>query len=113
MKCKNCKAYNKMKSICDVGIACYMLRCGEYGCALNGKTVNKLLRMKDEPIDVCKKTNGDRFRAMTNDDLAGQFATWFCRICDHCPIADKCDINKYECCCDVWLDWLKQEVEIC
>ena len=55
------------------------------------------------------KSNGDRFRAMTNDNLAGQFATWFCRTCDHCPIADKCDRNKYESCVDVWLDWLKQE----
>ena len=51
MRCKNCKADNKMKSICDAGISCYVLRCGEYGCALNGKIVNKLLRMKAKPID--------------------------------------------------------------
>lgn len=56
MKCKNCKADNKAAKICDAGIACYVLSCGEYGCALNGKTVDKLLRMKMVP---CKSEQED------------------------------------------------------
>lgn len=63
MKCKNCKADNKTESICDAGIACYVLWCGEYGCKLNGKTVDKLLRMKKAT------TNADRIRAMMDEEL--------------------------------------------
>lgn len=103
MKCKNCKADNKMKSICDAGIACYVLRCGEYGCALNDKTVNKLLRMKAESIDVCKKTNGDRIRAMTNEELAEFLTTKHCvHKAPHCKETD---------CTQCWLDWLRGEAD--
>lgn len=88
MKCKNCKADNKSESICDAGIACYVLRCGEYGCALNGKTVDKLLRMKSS------YTNADRIRAMTDEELA----EWLDNNTYRFPIYKD------------WLGWLKQEV---
>jgi len=54
-------------------------------------------------------TNADRIRAMTDTELAELFANdncGYCRIHDFC-FAKGCAIN----CEDVWLDWLKQEVE--
>jgi hypothetical protein len=55
------------------------------------------------------KTNADRIRAMTDEELAEFFQnTTFC---------DSCFINKNECgtesysCIQRWLDWLKQEAE--
>lgn len=92
MKCKNCKADNKLNSICDAGVVCYVLRCGEYGCALNEKTVDILLRMKKAV------TNADRIRAMDSDHLI----EWFCRgrPCGTCPY------NGVEC---GIREWLKQE----
>lgn len=104
MKCKNCKADNKMKSICDAGIVCYVLRCGEYGCALNGKTVNKLLRMKKAT------TNADRLRAMTDEEVATMFAYKCCPPIkvDRCPTKKDSEIVD---CVMCWLDWLRQEVQ--
>lgn len=87
MKCKNCKADNKSESICDAGIACYVLRCGEYGCALNGKTVDKLLRMKKAA------TNADRIRSMTDEELA----EWLDNNTYRFPMYKD------------WMDWLRQE----
>lgn len=101
MKCKNCKADNKPESICDAGIACYVLRCGEYGCALNGKTVDKLLRMKKTV------TNADRLRAMTDYELANVMYRGCPPIkVDRCPT--KKDGGMIDC-VGCWLKWLKQE----
>lgn len=94
MKCRNCKADNKIKSICDAGIVCYVLRCGEYGCALNGKTVNKLLRMKKAT------TNGDRIRTTTDEELAEAL----CLIYGGLGPVQSDDGRA-------WLDWLRQEVQ--
>ena len=103
MKCKNCKADNKQELICDAGVACYVLRCGEYGCALNGKTVDRLLRMKKYV------TNADRLRRMSDEE----FATAICKH-DGCPFReaedDECLKYHYDCkAC--WLGWLRQEAE--
>ena len=97
MKCKNCKADNKSESICDAGIACYVLRCGEYGCALIGKTVDTLLRMKKAA------TNYDRIIRKTPEELAEFLAEYRCvHKAPHCMETN---------CAQCWLDWLRQEVE--
>lgn len=54
-----------------------------------------------------KRTNADRIRAMTDEELAGLFADGncgYCRIHDFC-FAKGCQID----CEDMWLDWLKEE----
>ena len=54
------------------------------------------------------RSNADRIRAMTDEELA----KWFLVIQDdNCcmPDLDDCPIGKD--CIDCWLDWLKQEVE--
>ena len=59
---------------------------------------------KDEP-----KTNADRIRSMTDEELAELFADnncGYCRIPDFC-FAKGCQIN----CEDAWLDWLREEAE--
>lgn len=94
MKCKNCKADNKQKSICDAGIACYVLRCGEYGCALNGKMVDRLLRMKKYA------TNADRIRAMTDEELVKHIVCQWAECKNMDVECDKC-----------LLEWLKMEAQ--
>ena len=55
-------------------------------------------------------TNGDKIRAMTDEELA----EWECdRACFLCPIVDcagRIEAGQ-EKCKQRWLDWLKQEVE--
>lgn len=100
MKCKNCKADNKSESICDAGIACYVLRCGEYGCALNGKTVDKLLRMKKAA------TNADRIRAMTDEELA----EWIYKVQDEDALRKGNFLPPLS--RSWWLDWLRKEGKV-
>ena len=55
--------------------------------------------------------NADRIRSMTDEELA----VW---IAETAACSDWCILNKqcetkgdYECCVNVWLDWLKEEVK--
>lgn len=62
------------------------------------------------PDDDCEKpmTNGDRIRAMSDEELAELFR----HLC--CPylLGAKVGCNaKNKGCFDCWLDWLKQEVK--
>ncbi len=59
--------------------------------------------------EVKPQTNGDNFRAMTDEELAALFAN---NDCGYCRIHDFCFSKVYQTNCeDVWLDWLKQECE--
>lgn len=54
-----------------------------------------------------KKTNADRIRAMTDEELAN-FVSLCCGwTCAECPVGKKCNGDE---CFSTWLDWLKQEV---
>lgn len=51
-------------------------------------------------------TNADRIRAMSDEELAA-FMSPFAG-CKRCPVG----CNRYENnCVDIWLDWLRQDVE--
>lgn len=66
-------------------------------------------RIKCKNYRITPITNADRIRSMTDEELAELFADndcGACRIHDYC-YSDGCVRN----CEDVWLDWLKQEVE--
>lgn len=81
-------------------------------CKNNGKAIcNRCDMYYDEfdPIDEPKKTRADFIRGMSDEELSELFSDndcGYCRIHDFC-FAKGCQIN----CEDVWLDWLKQEVE--
>lgn len=52
-----------------------------------------------------RKTNADRIRNMTDEELA----KWFCSMCnfgDFCPYQDDCDTNG-----SGILKWMKEEVK--
>lgn len=55
------------------------------------------------------KTNADKIRAMTDEELA-LFLKRF-SDCAFCPaFSTKCKSINFDNCEDAWLDWLKQEV---
>lgn len=58
-------------------------------------------------------TNADRIRASSDENLAANLCTLFCRICDRCPIAGLCSqfADREKTCNDVWLDWLQSPAE--
>jgi len=67
---------------------------------------------EDCPYDVCPeiKTNADKIRAMSDEELA----VWMCdRSCSLCPLKDckgRMEVGRTVC-YNRWLDWLRQEVE--
>lgn len=56
-------------------------------------------------VPPLKKTNADRIRAMTDEELADYFSELSCW-----PNAGREDCRGVANCMDCWLDWLKQEV---
>ena len=61
----------------------------------------------DEPTN--RITNGDKIRAMTDEELADLFVTWVWDCdCNDVPCREYCLPNRYDCVKN-WLDWLKQE----
>lgn len=58
--------------------------------------------------DFIKKTNADRIRAMTDEELAEMMAHW---NCGYCKIHDYCFSQKGIECDEAWLDWLRKEAD--
>lgn len=58
---------------------------------------------------TAKRTNADRLRSMTDEELAELFANdW----CGYCKIYNFCVANGSEAGCKgTWLDWLKEEAK--
>ena len=55
------------------------------------------------------KTNADRIRAMTDEELAKKASRM--SFCAGCPVAD-CDFFRdIYACKDAWLDWLRSPAE--
>ena len=64
----------------------------------------------DNVLITGKKTNADRIREMTDEELADWLAKF--TDCNECP-ADaypNCTTDEFACSCR-WLDWLKQEAK--
>lgn len=56
--------------------------------------------------DPKPKTNANRIRAMSDEELAEKLATYIeCDMCPGWPVTCEEKCTKY------WLDWLKQEIE--
>lgn len=70
---------------------------------VNGKQTN-------QTYDPFKKTNGDNFRAMTDEELA----EWLARNCDCTPscmaMTPYCSRSEKDC-VQAWKIWLRQECE--
>ena len=58
-------------------------------------------------------TNGDKIRAMSDEELARHFADSFRCDCYWCPISKLCDSERFTDtpCHEVWLAHLRQEAE--
>ena len=65
---------------------------------------------EDCPYDVCPeiKTNGDRIRAMSDEELADWVTLMVCkyRSCGNCPMSDWCTPGRGI------ADWIKSPVEV-
>lgn len=57
-------------------------------------------------------TNGDRIRAMTDEELAGHLE-YITNGCDYmvCVATKFCDGSERHYCLKAWLKWLKEEVD--
>ena len=58
------------------------------------------------PNNGAKQTNGDRIRAMTDEEMAVRFAMYEAR--SYRRLGHGANEKRFE---KEWLDWLKQEVE--
>lgn len=64
-----------------------------------------------------KRTNADRIRSMSDEELAEMFLTHDEQLYRHCPsdtFAEYCQVKPCVECCDCkacWLDWLRQDAE--
>lgn len=71
-------------------------------------------RIRDDGRDSClawkdedePRTNADRIRSMTDEELADYFSELSCW-----PHAKREDCRGMANCMDCWLDWLKQEIK--
>lgn len=68
----------------------------------------------DMTYDVVEpQTNADRFRAMNDEELAGDLMSYNC-LCERCLYANECEADDYvtaEKCREGILEWLKQPAE--
>lgn len=63
----------------------------------------------ENDMDVpSKRTNADRIRAMSVEELARKFAEQTWRVCP--PLGNGCQSGLGFGCKKCWLDWLNQEV---
>ena len=104
MRCKGCKAWEDGK--CIAGITPYQSKkeIDGIGCACNTRTVEKLIRKN-------KKTNADRIRSMTDEELAKWLNHMQGDAYNRGMLEDR--IVGYPNNYDTWLDWLRQEAEPC
>nr|DAL39439.1 MAG TPA_asm: RNA polymerase Rpc34 subunit [Caudoviricetes sp.] len=66
-------------------------------------------RGREMRINEKIKTNGDRIRAMTDEELANFVATYI--PCDFCWLRDDCSSDGNVTCYDNFLDWLRAPAE--
>lgn len=88
--CKSCKKKDKREYADD----CFACDKGDQWEAKRHRSPNK------------PKTNADRIRAMTDEELCELLI----KICHHPCIAKNGDCGQIEC-KDCWIEWLKQEYE--
>lgn len=105
---------NKICPRCGTGGYVWYLDNSEYVAKCTN--CNHYFRREDFPMYVLDEapkpiTNADRIRAMTDEELAVWIAETSC-CSDWCILRDACDKKQeHECCINVWLDWLREEVK--
>lgn len=94
--CQKCQH----KGHCQLGTHAYMKPLLDCGC-------------DQFRLEKPRMTNGDKFRAMSNEELADYLHLR--HMCDYCPAkatdCDTSDINNSKTCKAAWLSWLKQEAK--
>ena len=74
---------------------------------IGNKDFNKMLNEALKQLE--KKTNADRIRAMTDEELADRIMGYI--RCEACEREFHIECNPLMTCRGVWLEWLKQEIE--
>lgn len=64
----------------------------------------------DSVLITGQKTNADRIRAMTDEELAEQMCDHTCMLCPIEGCEGRIEEGRKKC-KQYWLDWLKQEVD--
>ena len=88
---------NKPITLCD--------RCKEYarcGLSYDGDNCRR--------IRTVEPTNADRFRSMTDEEMANEFSGQCPEVFGGTRMSGE-DCAGFESCQECWLDWLKQEVK--
>ena len=73
---------------------------------IGNKDFNKMLNEALKQLE--KKTNADRIRAMTDEELADRIMGYI--RCEACEREFHIECNPLMTCRGVWLEWLKAEV---
>ena len=71
--------------------------------------LTELKQRREAEITAPPKTNGDKIRAMTDEELA-EFIDTVTDCCSDGWMCDKCPIKSTGCDKDSFIEWLKQEV---
>ncbi len=103
--CPACGSGNYMRHLIGKNVGYLDMKCINCNSYFNFDELYK--RRIGEVLEQKPMTNGDKLRAMSDEELVEIFANndcGYCRIHDFC-FAKGSAIN----CEDVWLDWLKQE----
>ena len=89
---------------------------GDYGChecaaeyEQVAEWLTELKQRREAEITAPPKTNGDKIRAMTDEELA-EFIDTVTDCCSDGWMCDKCPIKSTGCDKDSFIEWLKQEV---
>ena len=103
---------NVSKCFCCANKKDYDVKFGYYGCNYSG-TECKNYSMFEPKFKSEPNTNADRIRAMSDEELATNFASRCCPVKDefyNCGEINKKEFS-WEDCKSCWLDWLKSPVE--
>lgn len=103
--CPKCGNGNYMRHLIGKNVGYLDMKCINCNSYFNFDELYK--RRIGEVLEPRPQTNGDRIRAMTDEELAEFFQNT--TSCDSCIIyKDECGTESYLC-IQRWLDWLKQE----
>lgn len=110
--CPKCGNGNYMRHLIGKGVGKLDMKCINCNSYFS---FDELYKTKIAEV-VKPKTNADRIRAMTDEELA-KFIEFVSLGCDYmfpdCPAHDSCKLvcDQMYACRKGWLDWLKQEAK--
>ena len=102
--CPKCGSPDYMRHLIGKGVGKLDMKCINCNSYFN---FDELYKQKiAEVLNPKPQTNGDRIRAMTDEELAEFIERDY--FVPHCP-TETCNPELVDSCMHCWLDWLKQE----